>query len=100
MEPRQYTARQRGIKLGRIPFIVKLCTLLAVAVLGLNTVVVWRVGLYPATTSPVATAAIPVELDKPVVWVYAKAVSYYMTNMVWCVPIVLVCLCLHTLPFF
>ena len=74
MESRRYTARQRGIKFGRIPFIVKLCIVFAVAVVGLNLLVVWRIGLYPASTSPV-TAAIPAKPDKPVVWIYAKAVS-------------------------
>ena len=96
MELRHYTARQRGIKFGRVPFIVKLCVVFAVAVMGLNMIVVWW--MYPASTSPVK-AAIPAEPDKPVVWVYAKAVSCYIITMQYdCmhgVPIVLV-FCVQT----
>ena len=72
--------RARGINLSRMPLFVQLCVLLIVAVLALNLVLLWRIGGSPDSRTDdtkCTSTCTDHSTDKPVVWVYAKAVSFY-----------------------
>ena len=79
---------QRGSRLSRAPLLVKLCLGFTAAVLALNILLLWRVGLPTAGPSQTSWERCPMAAAerRPIVWIYAKAVRIMQCILIMTFP--------------